>query len=61
MTKSAADLVTFTEEILNEKLRFLYSDLLWLMVINGGEETFEYDTDPPRVAAYLLGDHSFSI
>ena len=61
VTKSVADLDTFTEEILNEKLRFLYSDLLWLTIINGGEETFEYDTVHPRAAAYLLGDHSFSL
>ena len=61
MTKSAVDLVTFTAEILNEKLHFLYSDLLWLKIINVGEETFEYGTDPPGAAEYLLGDHSFSI
>ena len=61
MTKSAADLVTFTEEILNKKLHFLYSDLLWLMIINVGEETFESDADPPGAAEHLLGDHSFSI
>ena len=61
MTKSAADLVTFTEEILNKKLHFLYSDLLWLMIINVGEETFESDTDPPGATEHLLGDHSFSI